>query len=152
MKLNTNLTVAIHTILCIAYFEKDYKVTSDFIASSTGMNPVIIRKILRKLQTAGMVETKAGVGGSTLSKKAEEITLLDIYKTVSEEKEGERTVFNFHANPNPKCPVGSKIHAVLEEPFNGAQKALEEELKKTTIMDLMKGLWQNEQSESLKKN
>ncbi len=137
MKLNTNLTVAIHTILCIAYFEKDYKVTSDFIAGSTGMNPVIIRKILGKLQAAGMVETKTGVGGSTLSKKAEEITLLDVYKAVSEEKESERSVFNFHVNPNPKCPVGSKIHAVLDEPLKSAQKALEEELKKTTIKDLM---------------
>ena len=46
MKLNTNFTVAVHTILCIAYFQKDNKVTSDFIAGSTGMNPVIIRKIL----------------------------------------------------------------------------------------------------------
>ena len=54
MKLNTNLTVAIHTILCIAYFENDNKVTSDFIAGSTGMNPVIIRKILGKLQAAGI--------------------------------------------------------------------------------------------------
>ena len=137
MKLNTNLTVAIHTILCIAYFEKDYKVTSDFIASSTGMNPVIIRKILGKLQAAEIVETKAGVGGSTLSKKAEEISLLDVYKAVSEKKEGERSVFNFHVNPNPKCPVGSKIHAVLDQPLDNAQKALEEELKKTTIKDLM---------------
>ena len=136
MKLNTNLTVAIHTILCIAYFEKDYKVTSDFIASSTGMNPVIIRKILGKLQAAGMVETKTGVGGSSLAKKADEISLFDVYKAVSEEKEGERSVFNFHVNPNPKCPVGSKIHALLDQPLNDAQRALEEELKKTTIQDL----------------
>ncbi len=136
MKLNTNLTVAIHTILCIAYFEKDYKVTSDFIASSTGMNPVIIRKILGKLQAAGIVETKAGVGGSSLAKKAEEISLFDVYKAVSEEKEGKRSVFNYHSNPNPKCPVGSKIHVLLDQPLANAQKALEEELKKTTIQDL----------------
>ena len=104
------------------------------------MNPVIIRKILGKLQAARLVETKAGVGGSTISKKAEEITLLDVYKAVSEEKDSGRSVFNFHVNPNPKCPVGSKIHEVLDEPLKSAQKALEEELKKTTILDLMKGL------------
>jgi DNA-binding IscR family transcriptional regulator len=101
------------------------------------MNPVIIRKILGKLQAAGMVETKAGVGGSSLAKKADEISLLDVYKAVSEEKEGERSVFNYHSNPNPKCPVGSKIHALLDQPLNNAQKALEEELKKTTIQDLI---------------
>ena len=140
MKLNTNLTVAVHTILCIAFFEKDNKVTSEFIAGSTGMNPVIIRKILGKLQAAGIVETKAGVGGSSLSKKTDKITLLDIYKAVSEEEDTDRSVFNFHSNPNPKCPVGSKIHLVLEEPLSSAQKALEEQLNKTTVSDLVKKL------------
>ena len=37
-----------------------------------------------------MVETKAEFGGSTLSKKAGEITLYDVYKTVSEETDRER--------------------------------------------------------------
>jgi DNA-binding IscR family transcriptional regulator len=104
------------------------------------MNPVIIRKILGKLQAAGIVETKAGVGGSSLAKKADEISLLDVYKAVSEEKESERSVFNYHSNPNPKCPVGSKIHVLLDQPLNDAQKALEEELKKTTIKDLLENL------------
>ena len=85
----------------------------------------------------GALGTKAGVGGSSLSKKTEEITLLDVYKAVSEEEDTDRSVFNFHSNPNPKCPVGSKIHAVLDQPLDNAQKALEEELKKTTIKDLM---------------
>ena len=85
----------------------------------------------------GALGTKAGVGGSSLSKKTEEITLLDVYKAESEEEDTDRSVFNFHSNPNPKCPVGSKIHAVLDQPLDNAQKALEEELKKTTIKDLM---------------
>lgn len=140
MKLNTNLTVATHTLLCIAFFGSDNKVTSDFIAGSTGMNPVIIRKILGKLQSAGIVETKAGVGGSTLSKPTETITLLDVYKAVSDEADDVRSVFNFHTAPNPKCPVGSKIHAVLDEPLEQAQKSMEEELRKTTIKDLLEKL------------
>ena len=68
MKLNTNLTVAIHTILCIVYFDKDNKVNSYFFARSTGMNLVIIRKILGKLQAVGLVETKAGFGGYPFKK------------------------------------------------------------------------------------
>lgn len=137
MKLNTNLTVAIHTILCIAYFEESNKVTSDFIASSTNVNPVIIRKMLGKLQAAEIVATKAGVGGSTLVKKAEDISLLDVYKAVSEEADDERSVFNFHSDPNVKCPVGNKIHEVLDTPLSNAQKAMEEELAKTSIKDLL---------------
>ncbi|MCQ2574283.1 MAG: Rrf2 family transcriptional regulator [Treponema sp.] len=137
MKLNTNLTVAIHTILCIAYFGETNKVTSDFIAASTGMNPVIIRKILGKLQSASIVETKAGVGGSTITNKLEDISLLDIYKAVSEEDDENRSVFNFHLDPNPKCPVGKKIHQILDTPLSNAQKALEEELSKTSVKELL---------------
>ena len=136
MKLSTNFTVAVHTLLCVLHFQKTDKVTSDFIAASTNMNPVIIRKILGKMHKAGLVETRAGVGGSTLLKSADKITLLDIYKAVSEESDDERTVFNFHANPNDKCPVGSKIHAALDKPLENAQKALEAELEKTSLSDL----------------
>ncbi len=90
------------------------------------------------MHSAGLVETKAGVGGSTLLKSADKITLLDIYKAVSDESDDERSVFNFHANPNNACPVGSKIHAALDKPLFNAQKALEAELSKTTLADLEK--------------
>lgn len=127
MRISVRFTAAVHTILCIQYFEKDNRVTSDFIAASTGVNAVIIRKILLQLQKAGLVETKAGVGGSHLAKKAEEITLLSIYNAINEGEE-ERDVFNFHPNPNEKCPVGRNIHRALDPALERAQKALEAEL------------------------
>ncbi|MBQ9281126.1 MAG: Rrf2 family transcriptional regulator [Treponema sp.] len=139
MRISVRFTAAVHTILCIQYFEKDNRVTSDFIAASTGVNAVIIRKILLQLQKAGLVETKAGVGGSHLAKKAEEITLLSIYNAINE-GEDERDVFNFHPNPNEKCPVGRNIHRALDPALERAQKALEAELSKTTIADLLSEL------------
>ena len=139
MRISVRFTAAVHTILCIQYFEKDNRVTSDFISASTGVNAVIIRKILLQLQKAGLVETKAGVGGSHLAKKAEEITLLSIYNAINEGEE-EREVFNFHPNPNEKCPVGKSIHRALDPALERAQKALEAELSKTTIADLLSEL------------
>ncbi|BDC97052.1 Rrf2 family transcriptional regulator [Treponema saccharophilum] len=136
MRISVRFTAAVHTILCIQYFEKNNRVTSDFIAASTGVNAVIIRKILLQLQKAGIVETMAGVGGSHLAKKAEEITLLSIYNAINE-GEDERDVFNFHPNPNEKCPVGRNIHRTLDPALERAQKALEAELSKTTIADLL---------------
>ncbi|MBQ9205739.1 MAG: Rrf2 family transcriptional regulator [Treponema sp.] len=135
MKISVRFTAAIHTLLCILYFEKENRVTSEFISASTGVNAVIIRKILLQLQKANLVETKAGVGGSHLSKKAEEITLLDVYNAINEGEE-EREVFNFHPNPNQKCPVGRNIHKVLDPALEQAQNALKSELSKTTIADL----------------
>lgn len=137
MKLNTNFTVAVHIVLCIEFFNKSQKVTSDFIASSTNTNPVIIRKILKKLQDANLVQTKAGVGGSFLAKEPQCISLLDIYKAVADEQNKTRSVFNFHSMPNPKCPVGSKIHKVLDAPLASAQKMMEDELGKTSIKMLL---------------
>lgn len=84
MKISVRFTAAVHTLLCIRYFEKDMRVTSDFISASTGVNAVIIRKILLQLQKAGLVETAAGVGGSHLAQTADKITLLDVYNAINE--------------------------------------------------------------------
>lgn len=139
MKISVRFTAAVHTLLCILYFEKDYRVTSDFIAESTGVNAVIIRKILLQLQKAGLVETAAGVGGSHLVKKPEEINLLSIYKAVNEDNV-HRTVFSFHPSPNSQCPLGKNIHRILDPVFDNAQKALEVELQKTTLADMLSQL------------
>lgn len=140
MKISVRFTAAVHTILCIQYFEKDNRVTSDFISASTGVNAVIVRKILLQLQKAGLVETTRGSGGcSKLAKKTEEITLLSIYNAINE-GEDERDVFNFHQNPNTKCPVGRNIHLVLDPALDSVQKAMEEALSKITIADLLEKL------------
>jgi len=139
MKISVRFTAAVHTLLCIRYFEKDMRVTSDFISASTGVNAVIIRKILLQLQKAGLVETAAGVGGSHLAQASDKITLLNVYNAINEGEE-ERDIFNFHPNPNPKCPVGSKIHLVLDAKLDDAQKAMKDSLSKTTIADLSKDI------------
>ena len=134
MRISVRFTAAVHTLLCINYFDGTYKVTSDFIAGSTGVHPVIIRKILLQLQKAGLVSTSPGTGGSHLKKSPEEITLLDIYTAVRSEED---EVFNFHPNPNGKCPVGSSIHRVLDPCLENAQTALESELSRTTLSSLV---------------
>lgn len=136
MKISVRFTAAVHTLLCIAYFEKTERVTSEFISGSTGVNAVIIRKILLQLQKAALVTTAAGVGGSHLAKQAGEITLRDVYRAINEGDE-EREVFNFHPNPNEKCPVGGNIHRVLDGALANATAAMEAELAKTTIADLL---------------
>ncbi|MGP1458798.1 MAG: Rrf2 family transcriptional regulator [Treponema sp.] len=136
MKISVRFTAAVHTLLCINFFEKDYRVTSDFIAASTGVHAVIIRKILLQLQKAGLVNTAAGVGGSHLAKNAKEINLLTIYNAINT-GEDERELFNFHPSPNPQCPIGKNIHRVLDPALANAQKAMEEEMEKTTLSDLL---------------
>ena len=39
MQISSRFTMAVHTLLCIDYFGKTEKVTSDFIAASVGTIP-----------------------------------------------------------------------------------------------------------------
>lgn len=134
MQISSRFTLAIHIIACIETFKNEYKVTSDFLAGSTNVNPVIVRKILGQLKSAGIVEVARGSGGASLSKPLDRITFLDIYKAVECVENGE--LFHFHENPNPKCPVGRNIHTVLDNRLDKVQQAMENELKKITLADI----------------
>lgn len=136
MQISSRFTIAIHILACIDTFEKDYKITSDFLASSVNVNPVIIRKILSQLKSAKIVDVQRGSGGASIIRPVEEITFLDIYNAVECIENGE--LFHFHENPNLKCPVGRNIHNVLDNKLLQVQNALEKELKKITLADVIK--------------
>lgn len=133
MKITSRFTVAVHTLLAIHILGQQYKMTSELIASSVNVNPVIIRRTLQSLKAAGFVEVKAGSGGATLAKPLGEITLYDVYRAV-DCVEGE--LFHFHENPNPDCPVGKNIHALLDKHLADAQLAMEQSLRSATLADL----------------
>ena len=137
MKITSRFTVAVHTLLVIYNFSATTKVTSDFIAASVQVNPVVIRRTLLSLKAAGMVDVKAGSGGASIVKDMGDITLYDVYKAV-DSMDGD--MFHFHENPNPACPVGRNIHAVLDSHLADAQAAMENELKNVTLLDLTKDL------------
>ncbi|MFR2769365.1 MAG: hypothetical protein ACLTAI_14300 [Thomasclavelia sp.] len=44
MQISSRFTIAVHIFACIDTFKDDYKITSDFLAASVNVNPVIIRK------------------------------------------------------------------------------------------------------------
>ncbi|MDE6789845.1 MAG: Rrf2 family transcriptional regulator [Ruminococcus sp.] len=134
MQFSSRLTIATHILLCIETFKDDYKVTSNFLAGSINTNPVIVRNILGLLSSAGIVEIKAGVGGASLAKSPNKITLLDIFKAV----EKEESLFHFHENPNPQCPVGRTVHSVMDEKLDNIQSAMENEMDKITLNQLVK--------------
>lgn len=133
MQITSRFTVAVHTLIAIDYFKDKYKTTSEFLASSVNVNPVVIRRTLQSLKNAGLVEVKAGSGGAELKKSLSQITLYDVYVAM-DCLDGE--LFHFHENPNPQCPVGRNIHAILDVELMKATQALENELKKTPLHTL----------------
>ncbi|MEW9701590.1 Rrf2 family transcriptional regulator [Paenibacillus sp. SI8] len=129
-KFSSRFTIGVH-ILSLIDMEKGEHCTSEFIAGSINVNPVIVRKVSGMLKKAGLLHVRQGVGGATLAKQPDAITLLDIYRAV--EVAEETDLFQFHEQPNPNCPVGSNIQSVLQLKLQQAQAALEQELAHVTL-------------------
>ena len=136
MRYSSKLAVASHILMCIDYFQGKAKLTSDFLAGSVNVNPVVIRNTLGKLKKAGIVNVEAGIGGASLAKDPADITLLDIYNAV----ETDTDLFHFHENPNPACPVGRSVHPVLEEHLGAVQRSMEAQLAGISLQDLVSGI------------
>lgn len=136
MQISSRFTIAIHVFACIETFGAQRNVTSDFLAKSVNTNPVIIRKLLAQLKSAGLVTVRRGSGGSTaVAKPLRQITLLDVYRAVECVENG--CLFHFHEEPNPDCPVGQNIHRVLDCRLNSIQSAMEAEMAKYTLADVI---------------
>lgn len=134
MRASSRFAVGVHTLLCIAQFGGAGKVTSQLVSQSTGQNPVVIRRAFVQLKQGGLVNVERGAGGATFAKNPADITLLDVFHA-TEGEDGE--FFGFHENPNPECPVGRNIHAVLDPEINAAMRAFERRLEAVTVQDLI---------------
>ena len=144
MQISSRFTIALHILTCIEEFKNDYKITSDFLASSINVNPVVIRRILQKLKSAGIITVARGnVGNMEINRDLKDITFYDVYKAVDcVDDEG---LFHFHEKPNPRCPVGRNIHNVLDKRLDAIQQTMENEMKKSTLADVI-----NETSQLIK--
>lgn len=133
MQFSSRMTIAVHILLAIAEFADKEKTTSTFLAQSVNVHPVIIRNTLGKLKAAGIVHVRAGEGGATLANDPQKITLLDIFEAVEKEED----LFHFHEHPNPQCPVGKNMHAILDQSLISIQNAMRKEMRAITLQDLI---------------
>lgn len=135
MQISSKFTIALHMLICMYIFGNEDKITSEYMAGSINVNPVIIRNILQKLKQSKIVEVSRGVGGARIIKDLNKITLLDIYDSV--ESVPTKNIFSFHKNPNESCPLGKNIHKILDSKFDIIQNSLEKELKSITLKDVI---------------
>jgi Rrf2 family protein len=134
MTISSRFAVAVH-ILTLLETGRGEPLTSEYMAGSVNTNPAVVRRILSMLARAGLTHARLGAGGgTTLARPAADITLRDVYRAV--ECEG-RLFALHHERPNPKCPVGRNIQAVLERATGAAQNALEDELAERTVAEVM---------------
>ena len=134
MQITSRFTIAVHSIALIEC-NRDMKVTSNIIAGSTNVNPVIVRGVLSQLKEAGIINSRQGASGVTLAKPLSDITFYDIYEAVDSVKD--EGLFHFHEHPNPDCSVGRNIHAATDERLRQVQTAMENEMKKIRLSDII---------------
>lgn len=130
--MNSRFAVAVHILTVIAHAGGN-PVTSEYIAWSVRTNPSLIRRLLSQLTRAGLTRCQMGTGGGALlARPASRITLRDVYRAVSD---GQLLGLP-REQPDPACPVGRHIQALVTERFDEATRALEDELARTTIADM----------------
>ena len=127
MAKNTRFPVAVHILTFLSANQGEY-VSSEAIAKSVATNPVAVRKILGMLVKARFVSSLAGSrGGAKLEVDPKKLSLLDIYQAV-EQKE----IFQMHT-PHPNCPLAKGVKVDLQQVFDTAQTAMEQQLAAKTL-------------------
>ncbi|RYG36550.1 Rrf2 family transcriptional regulator [bacterium] len=123
MRAAHRFAIAVH-ILSLIEVRGEVVATSEWMASSIGVNAVIVRNLTGLLRKAGLVTTRQGVPGAEAARPLEEISLLEVFRAVEEDAD----IFPIHSRPNPDCPVGANIQGALEGIFSEAQRAMEDRL------------------------
>lgn len=129
---NSRFAVSVHILAYLAY-RPGAAVPSAEIAASVDTHPVVIRRLLAALVKARLVTAQKGAGGGfALAAAPAKISLRDIHHAV--EPRPKLGLHNFA--PNPKCPVGAKIGAILHAVFQQAQAKMETELGRVTLAEI----------------
>lgn len=128
--MNGRFPIAMHimTLLCTA---DDY-LSSDYMAGSINVNPVLVRKELSNLIKHQLITSREGKnGGYTLSKPATSISLASIYQSI---KQG-NVLGQAKNQPNPACPIGKQINNHLKDLDNEIEQAMLNKLGTTNLAE-----------------
>lgn len=134
--MDTKFSSAIHALILIS--ESETPMNSEQIAASVGTNASYIRKLTTRLRKAEIIEGRRGISGFRLVRKPEDISLLDIYKSVMETDA--LHLFDIHQNPNDACIVGHNIRPVLNGMFRNMEECVEKELAGITLADCISNM------------
>ncbi len=132
MKYSTKLSDTIHLLifLCLGNGER---MTSARIAESVKTNPAYIRQLMSLLKKGGLISSDRGQANAALTRDAEQITMLDIYRAV----EGEKPLLHQDIHTNPECGVGINIQLSIGDFYREVQDAAERKMQEITLRDII---------------
>ncbi|WP_093822716.1 RrF2 family transcriptional regulator [Spirosoma endophyticum] len=129
--MNGRFAISMHILTLLAKANGEW-LTSDFIAGSININPVLVRKEISNLRNNGLVISREGKnGGSLLAKPAQQIRVSDVFLAT---RQG-AFLGTARNTPNPDCPVGKQINQQLDNLYEEAENALIQKLGDSTLDD-----------------
>lgn len=136
MKTSCRFAMAVHVLALLAY-RRGKPLCSELVAHSVNTNPVVIRRLLRALQKAGLVQTRKGAGfGSKLNRPPGRIDLAQVFRALDCDLPFARP----RRMPNEACIVGKGIGRTLDGIFGSARQAFERDLSRTTLAEVVAAL------------
>ncbi len=132
MRYSTKVSDAVH-ILAYIHLNPIHSLTSDSIAESIQTNPGCVRQLMSKLRRADLLVSVTGHPKPALAKAPEEITLLDVYRAVEQDK----PLLHLDTHTNPECGVGVNIQLALQEYYDEIQQAAEQRMAEITLRDIL---------------
>lgn len=126
---NGRFSISVHILTLLATSREEF-LSSEWIAGSININPVLVRKEISNLREHGLVSSKEGKnGGTQLAKPASAILLSDVYEAVKQSP-----LLGVAKNtPNPDCLVGRQINQHLDDLYDEVDRALLAKLGQTTL-------------------
>ena len=123
--------ITLHILTLLSKFPDEY-LSSDFIAGSMNLHPVLVRKEIANLKKNHIVESKEGKnGGTKLLKPSSEISLDHIFKMTFE-----TVSLGYSKNdPNPDCPVGKQINKNLDELYADINQKISVQLSEISLTE-----------------
>ncbi|MCZ2481618.1 Rrf2 family transcriptional regulator [Aquirufa nivalisilvae] len=126
--------ISLHILTLLTKFQHEY-LSSDFIASSLNLHPVLVRKEIINLKNHQLVVSKEGKNGGTMLAKAPSQINLDQVLKITLEK----VSFGYSKNrPNPNCPIGKKINTQLDMLYTNLNNQISSQLMTLTLEQFSK--------------
>ncbi|WP_408010052.1 Rrf2 family transcriptional regulator [Pseudalkalibacillus sp. A8] len=125
MKYSKATNYALHTMVYLITLPKSRTIGVQSLAEMQDLSPTYLSKILTKLAKGGLIESTPGVkGGYKVSKAKDEISFLDVIKTI----EGESNLFNCSMDHNEGC--------MIENVMIEAEQNMKDDLANKFLIDI----------------
>lgn len=132
---------AIHILVAIARHESTvHLMTSQQLAETVNTNSVVIRRLLKKLSSAGLISIDRGrSGGVSLLKKPAQISLAEIYQAT----ESAPAIACSNRLNSKTCPLGKLLTPLIKKIQIDVEANVLNKLAEKNLAQLLKDLSKN---------